>query len=186
MPSDVVDVAVNLHGTGPENRSRLDALRPNHRIGHGYRGPRIEWQGPPWVEDMPERSRWPRLLHWHGIQAEPCDLRLLPPRVATARPGVANVHPGAAYGSRLWPTPRFAAVAAASAGAGRDVAITGSQQERARALAVAERVGLPTSAVLAGTLSLEAMAALVADACVVVSVDTGAAHLASAYFGRRW
>jgi ADP-heptose:LPS heptosyltransferase len=43
------------------------------------------------------------------------------------------------------------------------------------------RSGLPVTAVLAGNLSLGEFAATIAAARLVVSADTGAAHLASAY-----
>ena len=43
------------------------------------------------------------------------------------------------------------------------------------------RAGLPPGAVLAGGLSLGEFAATIAAARLVISADTGAAHLASAY-----
>lgn len=177
-----VAVAVNLHGRGPQSRWRLDELRPLRRIGHrsdGSDGP--AWEGPAWVEGLPERERWTRLLAWHGIPADPDDLHLDPPDRASPRPGAVVVHPGAAYGSRRWPVDRFAAVVRALIGAGRDVVVTGSGDERPRAVAVAEAAGVHPDAVLAGRIDLADMAALVADAAAVVSADTGAAHLASAY-----
>ena len=65
--------------------------------------------------------------------------------------------------------------------AGHCIVITGSASERGRCLAVAQSAGLSPHSVLAGTLDLGGLAALVADARLVVSGDTGIAHLASAY-----
>ncbi len=46
---------------------------------------------------------------------------------------------------------------------------------------MARRAGLPDTAVVAGTQPLSDFAALLSEAGVVISADTGAAHLASAY-----
>ncbi|MHA7262724.1 glycosyltransferase family 9 protein [Arthrobacter sp. TMN-37] len=172
-----VDIAVNLHGNGPESRGRLEELAPARRIGHRAPG----WDGPPWLHGIHERHRWAGLVSWHGAPADPLDQRLRIPAGGSPAPGAVVVHVGAAYGSRLWPVERFAAVSKALAGAGHRVLLTGSAGERARALAVAEAAGLPVGAVVAGELPLERFAALVAGASLVVSADTGAAHLASAY-----
>lgn len=177
-----VDVAVNLHGAGPQSTRRLDALHPARRIGHRCVDPEgRDWTGPAWVEDLHERERWTRLLTWHGIEADPTDLALRRPELPSPRPGAAVVHPGAAYPSRHWPVERFAEVAVALARAGHDVVVTGSASERPRALEVAAAAGLGEEAVLAGRWGLGEMAALVNGAAVVLSADTGAAHLASAF-----
>jgi ADP-heptose:LPS heptosyltransferase len=95
--------------------------------------------------------------------------------------GAAVVHPGAAYPGRRWPPDRFAAVARHLAESGADVRITGGPAELPLARQVAGLAGLPDDAVLAGrTTSLE-LAAVIAAARVVVSGDTGVAHLATAY-----
>ncbi|MBP3042197.1 glycosyltransferase family 9 protein [Arthrobacter jiangjiafuii] len=172
-----IDVAVNLHGSGPESTGRLEALAPRRLIGHAAPG----LPGPEWRHGIHERERWAGLLSWHGIAADPLDYLLLPPRAANPAPGAVVLHVGAAYGSRLWPVERFAAVAAEFSRTGRQVLLTGSASERPRALAVAGRAGLPESSVAAGELDLQAFAAVVAGAALVVSADTGAAHLASAY-----
>jgi ADP-heptose:LPS heptosyltransferase len=172
-----VDVAVNLHGSGPESDDRLAAILPRTIIGH--RTP--AWPGPAWISEIHERERWTRLLQWHGIDAEPDDYRLLPPAVPSPSPDATVLHVGAAYGSRLWPEERFAEVARSLAGDGHQVLFTGSSTERARALDVARLAGLPESKVLAGRLRLAEFMACVAEARLVVSADTGAAHLASAY-----
>lgn len=170
-----VDIAVNLHGRGPESTSLLESLGPRRLIAHGTAS-----GGPPWVEQMHERDRWTRLLHWHGIEADPLEVHLDTPQASGPR-AAAVVHAGAAYGSRLWPEGRFAAVASALAAAGHNVVFTGSADERDRALRVARQAGLPDAAVVAGTQRLAEFAGTVADAAVVVSADTGAAHLAAAY-----
>jgi ADP-heptose:LPS heptosyltransferase len=91
------------------------------------------------------------------------------------------LHVGAGYGAKRWPADRFARVAAELAGAGHDVVVTGSATERDRAATVARLAGLPPEAVWAGRTGLAELAALIAAARLVVSGDTGAAHLASAY-----
>ncbi|MFF1385079.1 glycosyltransferase family 9 protein [Arthrobacter sp. NPDC058288] len=179
-----VDVAVNLHGRGPESTALLEAIGPRLLIAHAPAG-----GGPPWVEQMHERERWTRLLRWYGIEADPLDLRLDRPAVSSrqssrlpgARAAMAVVHVGAAYGSRLWPEGRFAGVASALHDAGHAVVLTGSADERERALRVARQAGLGDEAVVAGTQRLSEFAAMISEAGVVVSADTGAAHLAAAY-----
>lgn len=172
-----VDVAVNLHGNGEQSRARIDALGARRVIAHGSESQ----PGPRWAEGVHERERWCRLLEWHGIPADPRDLLLRPPARRTEVPGAAVVHPGAAHGSRHWPVERFAQVARRLERSGQTVVVTGSAGERERALAVAEAAGLGAGSVAAGQLGLDRFAALVADARCVVSADTGAAHLASAY-----
>ena len=91
------------------------------------------------------------------------------------------MHPGAGFGAKRWPVDRFAAVAAALDGPDAPVLITGSAGERDLAEAVARAAGLPVDRVLAGHTDLGALCDLVARAGLVVSGDTGIAHLASAY-----
>ena len=137
--------------------------------------------GPEWVEDMNERTRWSRLMHWHGIDADAQDCALTIPSVATPFPGATVVHVGAAFASRLWPAERFALVARRLSDGGHRVVFTGSAQERQRAQDICRLAGLPGTAVLAGHLELREFAACIAGARLVISADTGAAHLASAY-----
>lgn len=179
LPIDAgrVDVAVNLHGSGGESRQRLEEIRPARRIGHRSPG----WDGPGWRDGIHERQRWADLVSWHGIPADPLDCRLRIPDGGSRSPGAVVLHVGAAYGSRLWPVERFADVARTLAGAGHEVLFTGSTSERPRALAVAEAAGLPGESVAAGELALDFFAGLIAGASLVISADTGAAHLASAY-----
>ncbi|MBV8931563.1 MAG: glycosyltransferase family 9 protein [Kutzneria sp.] len=168
------DVAVNLHGAGPESNALLDALHPVRRIGHGGHG----WSGPRWIDGTHERRRWCRMLRAHGFDADPDDLLVPRPRLPSLAPGATVIHPGAAFGSRRWPVERFAEVARAFGGT---VVVTGSEHERELALTVASVAGLPDRAALAGRIGLLEMAALVANARLVVSADTGIAHLSYAF-----
>nr|WP_090030975.1 glycosyltransferase family 9 protein [Cellulomonas marina] len=178
LPPGRADVAVNLHGDGPDSRGVVAALGARRTLGH--RGPGTE-DGPPWRHGIHERERWARLLRGHGIDADAADLGLLPPTVPSPRPGATVVHVGAFHGARQWPVERFAAVVRALRARGDEVVLTGSAAEAPRAGAVASAAGLDERHVLAGALGLGALAALVHDAALVVTADTGVAHLASAY-----
>ena len=174
------DVAINLHGAGPQSNRILDDLRPARRLGHAGHG----WPGPPWRIGLNERARWCRMLAAHGVPADPGDLHLNQPSTAGATspaPDAVVVHVGASYGSKRWPAARFADVAGQLAADGHRVVLTGTTAEQWLAGAVAAAAGLPDEAVLAGRTSLPELAALVAQAAVVVSGDTGPAHLAYAY-----
>jgi ADP-heptose:LPS heptosyltransferase len=177
LPPGRVDTAVNLHGNGGESRGLLEALAPRRRVGHRSPG----WDGPQWQDGILERERWARLVTAHGMPADPDDVALLPPTVASPAPECVVVHVGAFYGSRQWPVDRFAQVVRKLTTDGERVILTGSAAERPRALETAELSGLPESAVAAGVLGLGEFAALVASARLVITADTGAAHLASAY-----
>lgn len=164
------DVAVNLHGAGPQSNQILDALQPRRRIGHRGHG----WPGPAWTDGLHERERWCRLLVAHGIPCDAGDLLLRPPAVRSVAPGAVIIHPGAGYGSRRWPIDRYAEVAARVE---QRVVVTGTERERDLALAV----GVPERDVLAGRLGLAELAALIAGARLLISADTGVAHLSYAY-----
>jgi ADP-heptose:LPS heptosyltransferase len=174
------DLAVNLHGAGPQSIEDLLATGARRLVTHRHpRYPSIA--GPEWSDDIHEVQRWTRLLNLEGVPADPTALRLATPPQLPAVPDAVIVHPGAKAEARRWPVRRFGTVARALALAGHAVCITGSASERDRCLAVARSAGLSPDYVLAGTLDLGGLAALVAGARLVVSGDTGIAHLASAY-----
>src|SRR5690606_23752335 len=176
-------VAANLHGTGPQSHRALDATRPARRIGYRAEG----WPGPPPDEiaanHTHERERWCAVLAAHGIPADPADLRLPPPPGSRLRHGHAPVlvHAGARFGAKRWPAARFAEVAAALHCAVSPVLLTGTADERDLALAVARRAGIAEARVLAGRTDLAELCGLVAGSALVVSGDTGIAHLAAAF-----
>ena len=169
------DLAVNLHGRGPQSVEVLQATRPRALASYGLEG------GPVWRADEHEVRRWCRLLAESGMPADPDDLGLARPAVPSAAPGAVLVHPGAAQVSRRWPVERWSAVAAGLRAAGHRVVVTGGPGEARLAAQVAAGAGLPADAVVAGRTGLLELAALVASARLLVSPDTGVAHLATAY-----
>jgi ADP-heptose:LPS heptosyltransferase len=175
------DIAVNLHGRGPQSHRALLAARPRRLIAFGNGD--VPWGGPEWRAGEHEVARWCRLLAESGIAADPARLELPAPApfAPAGPPGATVVHPGAASAARRWPAERWAAVARAERAAGRPVVITGSAGERALAKAVAGTAGLPAESVLAGRTGIAELAAVVAHAGRVVCGDTGVAHLATAY-----
>jgi len=177
VPPGRIETAVDLHGHGPQSRRLCEALEPRHLVGWQAPG----WEGPEWRADVHERVRWAGLVTAHGMPADPDDLALRRPAVPSPRPGCAVVHVGAYYGSREWPVERFASVARDLTARGAEVVLTGGAADRSRAERTAALAGLPSGAVLAGRLGLDEFAAVVADAALVVTADTGAGHLASAY-----
>ena len=177
LPPGRIDIAINLHGKGPQSRGRLNALEPRQRV--GFRAP--GWDGPEWVDGILERARWAGLVSAHGMPADPEEVGISVPDRPSLAPGCVVVHVGAFYGCREWPVERFAAVAQALTKAGQRVVLTGGSGDVVRASATAEQAGLEDESVLAGRTSLPEFAAVVAGAALVITVDTGAAHLASAY-----
>ncbi|WP_214367330.1 glycosyltransferase family 9 protein [Pseudonocardia sp. H11422] len=176
------ELAVNLHGTGPQSHRVLDGIHPRRRIAFRSAG----WDGPEWTDIARryphERQRWCALPAGYGIPADPDDLALpAPPPPAWMAAAPVLIHPGARYGAKRWPADRFAAVAAALEGDGQPVLVTGSAAERPLGCAAAAGAGLPQRRVLAGRTDLSQLCALVAGAALVVSGDTGIAHLASAF-----
>ena len=184
LPSTLAcpDVAVNLHGRGPQSHRVLLAARPKRLI--AFANPEIPEtaSSPAWADDEHEVARWCRLLAEARIPADAGDLALEPPAVPVdehAR-GATLIHPGAASAARRWPAERFAAVAGAELAAGRPVVVTGSPDEEPLARAIADAAALDPAAVYAGRTDLLELAALVAAAGRVVCGDTGVGHLATA------
>ena len=175
FPPGAIDTAINMHGNGPQSLHIIEALEPRVLITHDAHG------GPRWVDGVLERERWVGLVEAFGMPGDPNQVELALPSVPAPHPNAAVVHVGAFYGSRQWPVERFGAVCGELHTRGYDVVVTGSASERPRAARVATHAGLSPAAVLAGRLDLAQFAAQIAAARVVISADTGAAHLASAY-----
>jgi ADP-heptose:LPS heptosyltransferase len=168
------DLAVDLHGRGPQSHRVLRSLAPRSLLAFACPGAGHA-EGPPWLPDEHEVDRWVRLARWGGLPCSAEDLRL--PRDG-ARGTQVVVHPGAAAGSRRWPAERWAQVAAALADDGHPVVVTGSAAETALCSRVADHPGVVDRC---GRDDLPALSGRVATAAVLLSGDTGPAHLATAH-----
>ena len=180
--ADPADVAVNLHGRGPQSHAVVLAGQPRRLLAFEHPEVPVSRGGPEWRAGEHEVARWCRLLSESGVPVDPARLAIEPPRrrlPAFVR-GATVIHPGAASPARRWPAERWAEVARAERAAGRAVVVTGGAGEVGLARAVAARAGLRDEAVLAGRTDVLALAALVAQAGRVACGDTGVAHLATA------
>lgn len=170
---DPPDVAVNLHGRGPESHGVLGSLRPGRLV--AFANPEAgNLDGPAWNESEHEVDRWCRLVRWAGGSCGREDLRLEPPG---PRGDLVVVHPGAGSPSRRWPVERWAEVARQLVQSGHRVATTGANGEAGLCAVLAE-AGAEN---LCGRLSLADLARTVARARLLLCGDTGVAHLATAY-----
>jgi lipopolysaccharide heptosyltransferase I len=89
------------------------------------------------------------------------------------------LHPAARWKTKLWEVERWRALAAALASGGMGVAITGSAADAPTAAAIC--AGLtPAPRSLAGRLSLKQLAAVLARADLMITVDSGPMHVAAA------
>lgn len=196
LPSDLLgpEMAVNLHGSGPQSHQLLQALRPGRLL--AFANDEAAEAGPEW--DAPtgevehEIARWCRLVADGTGEAIPdllasgdaLDLpvapSVLPNHLAAIGTAATLVHPGSASPTRRWPTDRWSCVVAQEVAAGRPVVMTGSPAERATCLDIARSAALPKEAVLAGKTNLVQLAGLVSIAARIVSSDTGISHLATA------
>jgi ADP-heptose:LPS heptosyltransferase len=181
-PFDVArrpDIAVNLHGRGPQSHAVLRRLRPRQLV--GFANVAASHDGPGWRPAEHEADRWCRLVEeTFGLPVDSRDLRL-PRPTPWGRTGCVIVHPGAAHGARRWPVERFGRVAAWARGEGHDVVVTGAASERGLAQEVCDIARLDPDANLAGSTDLLDLAALIAHARLLVCGDTGAAHMATAF-----
>ncbi len=173
-PPQRPDLAIDLHGNGPESRRLLASCSPRRLVAFGD-------EGPAWIPDEHEVPRWCRLLS-EGL---PVALRR-PPSVVGCLPVPDRlpvparrtvVHCGAKAAARRWPPERFAQVARQLTAQGHDVVITGGADEARTVAAVAQDAGVEA----AYRLSLLELLVLIAGARLVVSGDTGVAHVASNY-----
>ncbi|MEV1147246.1 glycosyltransferase family 9 protein, partial [Micromonospora sp. NPDC049799] len=169
-----------LHGRGPQSHRMLAATRPRRLLAYAN-DDADHHDGPPWRADEHEVDRWCRLLAWYGFPADRSDLALRRPAPDGLPTGVTILHPGAKAPQRRWPPERFAAVARHLTAAGHHVVVTGNRSEWPTADQVARLAGLPAEAVLAGHTDLRDLATLTAHARLLISGDTGIAHLATAY-----
>jgi ADP-heptose:LPS heptosyltransferase len=173
------DVAVNLHGSGPDSHRALLRTGPGRLLAFAHPEVPESADGPPWPPDAHEVWRWCGLLTAFGIAADPTDLDLPVPEAPSGAEGATVIHPGATSGARRWPLDRFVEVARAETATGRQVVVTGTGPERLLVDHLVQRAGLPPEANRCDT-DLRQLMAVVGQASRVVCGDTGVAHLATA------
>jgi ADP-heptose:LPS heptosyltransferase len=176
------EIAVNLHGRGPESHRLLLARKPGRLLAFRHAEVPESAGMPRWHADEHEVERWCRMLRESGIAANPEQLEIRRPEAAApawAR-GATVLHPGAASAARRWPAGRWATLARAEREAGRTVLLTGSGAEAELARTIANEADLDPGCAIAGSVDLLDLAALLTVAGVVVCGDTGVAHLATA------
>jgi hypothetical protein len=170
-------LAVNLHGSGPQSHEALLAVRPRQLL--AYRQGDLWPSGPIWIHEESERVRWCRLLEWIGL---PTDANRVGINRPSTPPAVANgvvLHLGASGPERRWPASSFAELAAGLAD--ERLVLTGTLQDLPAAIEVAKAGRIPPQRQLVGWLDLPALASTIAASRLVVTGDTGVAHLATAY-----
>ncbi|GGR13122.1 glycosyl transferase [Actinoplanes ianthinogenes] len=175
-PGGSPELAVNLHGSGPESHRLLLSARPARLW--AFRSEAAGVEGPLWSDEEHEVRRWCRMLRHFGLAPDETDLTLTTP-LGYAPSAVTIVHPGAKSPSRRWPPQRFAEVARRLHDAGHHVVITGSPAEQDLTAKVAADAGLGPESLPATDLA--SLAALIAGARLLISGDTGVSHLATAY-----
>lgn len=175
-----LDVAVNLHGRGPQSHRVALGTSPRRLIAFAN-DDIAETRGfPQWRADEHEIMRWCRMLSESGIPADPDDLEISAPADDARARGAIVIHPGAASESRRWPVPRWIELCTRLQDEGHRIVLTGSGAEFRRCRAIAKAAHVPIDCVLAGHTDLADMARVVASARAVVCGDTGIAHIATA------
>lgn len=186
------DLAVQVHGSGVTTNPLTTMLGARHQVGAARPD---QWQPPgtvvPYPDDVHEVLRVLAVTTAAGAPSVGTDLELplTPASRAEARrllggPGQSHgpyvcLHPGASRPANRWPPERFAAVGDRLVSAGHRVVLTGSPAEGPVTAAVASAMTAPVVD-LAGRTSVVTLAAVLAGARLVVSNDTGAAHVAAA------
>jgi ADP-heptose:LPS heptosyltransferase len=182
LPGFDVDVAINLHGRGPESSLALASSEARRIIAFAHDAVPSTSDGPSWCEDEHEVHRWCRLLEESGVPADPENLYLTVPVGSGSEQGSRPtvLHPGASSAARRWPDDRWAALASALERDGHRVVLTGVAADVPLCGRIRRAATLPGSSDLSGRTSLPQLAALLAGARLVVVGDTGVAHLATA------
>ncbi len=174
------DIAVNLHGRGPQSHRLLLETEPRRLIAFSNQDVGVPADGAPFHDDEHEVHRWCRMLQESGVPADARDLDLHPGPYCGPHNGAVILHPGASSESRRWPIARWIGLASQLQRDGYRVVFTGTKSEFRRCRVIARNAGIEIDRILAGRTTLADLASLVAAARAVVCGDTGIAHLATA------
>lgn len=176
------DVAINLRGVRAELHYALLRLGPRRFIGFANVEVPRSVDGPAWDPDEHEVMRWCRLLSTSGFACDPSELDITSPETELSQrlAGCVVIHPGAGSPARQWPEDRWAELARELRQAGRRVVLTGGRDETAACGRVAGMAGIQPEDNLVGSLRVLDLLAVIGSARLVISVDTGVAHMAFA------
>lgn len=192
MRSRGFDIAMQLHGGGRYSNPLVLAL--DARVSAGFRAPDAAPLARNFAYVPPEIDLHPRalllrecvgLVGAESGEIEPrlslcaADVDELERKLPALDGPLVVLQPGATDPRRRWSARRFAAVGDALAALGARVVVNGNTDETLLAVRVCEAMRAPSTNA-AGQLSLGGLCALLARAHVVVSNDTGPAHLARA------
>jgi ADP-heptose:LPS heptosyltransferase len=190
------DLALQMHGSGVLSLPIVRALGARACAGFvPAQAMAREQRLMPWPDDLPEPLRYTALMRFLGVpvDGDAIDMPLTGEdrrdagrvaRTCGIDPAcTVFIHPGARLRSRRWPVERFGQVAGRLARQGWRIAVTGSGEERALTAAVAAAAG-PAAVDLAGRTSLGCLAALLAQAPLLICNDTGVSHIAAAVGAR--
>ncbi len=195
MRAEAFDLAVQMHGGGRFSNPFLLKLGARHTVGTRTKDARPLERNLDYVYYQNEPDRW---LEVAGLAGAPTvmspPLRPRPDHrqeVAGLRDQTRNslvvIHPGATDPRRRWPASNFAEAAASLAAEGAQVLVVGDRSEKALAqevveLAVRQLPATDRQAVrsVAGELDIGELAALLAEATVMLASDSGPRHLAQA------
>ncbi len=172
------DLGLQLHGSGVVTDDLLRRIGGRHLVGPGTTSA--------YPAEGPEILRLLAVVEAAGCPPRGTHLELpLTPaevagaaRVAPAGP-FACLHAGASVDERAWSVEGFAAVGDHLAAHGLPVVLTGTAGDAHRARAVAHRMVAPVVD-LVGRTGVGELGAIYRVAALVVSNDTGAAHVAAA------
>lgn len=186
------NLAIQMHGSGALSNPLMVLFGAERNAGYYCEGQYCPDPGRflLWDEHEHEVRRYLRLMEFLGIEEQgeqlefplhDADYRALG-RCDAAMPAPGSyvcIHPGARMPSRHWLPQRFAEVADRLAASGQKIVLTGSPDEAEVVRDVLEAMRMPALN-LCGKTELGTLAALIAQARLVVSNDTGISHAAAA------
>jgi ADP-heptose:LPS heptosyltransferase len=191
MRREGFDLAIQLHGSGAFSNPITLALGARVTAGMvrpGDSAGRLDAAFP-----TPQRGREvdrllaftsflgaPVPLRWPDLQLEPGDESEAARALSGATVPLTGVHPGAREATKRWPAAHFAGAAEALwQERGGTVVVLGGPEEEGAARIIEKRLG-PRCLNLAGRLSLPVLAAVVRRLALLLTNDSGPAHLAYA------
>ncbi|HZB83652.1 MAG TPA: glycosyltransferase family 9 protein [Rubrobacteraceae bacterium] len=193
MRDERFDLAVNMHGRGPTSTRLVigfGARRIASFVGDKGDVPALDVEVP-WSVEVHESRKLLLLAEKAGglptgllggsepeLYVREEDILRAQALIPPGKRPLAIVHPGASVAEKRWPVKAFGQVTEALIRQGYAVAVTGSAAEKELTRRVS---GLAPGAMdLGGQTDLSTLIALVAQASVLISNDTGPAHLAYA------